>query len=48
MAIAVGLLIFSTYVGWRVGKIPTDRVSELLLIFYNMGGTYSASQPTSS
>jgi len=23
--------------GWKIGRMPTDRASELLLIFYNMG-----------
>jgi len=36
--VAVSLLFISTYAGWKIGRIPTDRVSELLLIFYNMGG----------
>ncbi|MBP1912097.1 complex I subunit 5 family protein [Thermococcus stetteri] len=34
---AVALLFVSTYAGWKIGRMPTDRVSELLLIFYNMG-----------
>jgi len=35
---AILLLIGTAYIGLRVGRMPTDRVSELLLIFYNMGG----------
>ena len=35
--LAVVLLFLSTYGGWRVGKMPTERISELLLIFYNIG-----------
>ena len=27
----------TTYLGWKIGRMPTERVSELLLIFYNMG-----------
>ncbi|ASJ02034.1 sodium:proton antiporter [Thermococcus profundus] len=34
---AVSILFLSTYAGWRLGRMPTDRASELLLIFYNMG-----------
>ncbi len=37
VAVAVSLLLVSTYAGWRIGRMPTERVSELLLIFYNMG-----------
>lgn len=36
---AVGgtILITAIYTGWKIGKMPTDRVSELFLIFYNAG-----------
>ncbi|NJF24215.1 complex I subunit 5 family protein [Thermococcus sp. Bubb.Bath] len=37
VTIAVALLLISTYAGWRMGRMPTDRASELLLIFYNVG-----------
>ncbi|MDV3103880.1 complex I subunit 5 family protein [Thermococcus waiotapuensis] len=35
--LAVVLLVAAPVAGWRVGRVPTDRVSELLLIFYNAG-----------
>ncbi len=35
--IAVLLLTGTAYLGMRIGRIPTDRASELLLIFYNIG-----------
>ncbi|ASJ01475.1 complex I subunit 5 family protein [Thermococcus gorgonarius] len=35
--VAITLLVAAPLAGWRVGRVPTDRVSELLLIFYNMG-----------
>ncbi len=35
--LAVALLIAAPIAGWKVGRVPTDRVSELLLIFYNAG-----------
>ncbi|WP_457751695.1 complex I subunit 5 family protein [Thermococcus sp.] len=34
---AMALLMAMAFAGWRIGKMPTDRASELLLIFYNMG-----------
>ena len=35
--LAVVLLIAAPLAGWKIGKMPTDRISELLLIFYNAG-----------
>ncbi len=35
--LALFFLISAPIIGWRIGKVPTDRVSELLLIFYNAG-----------
>ncbi|WP_297416602.1 complex I subunit 5 family protein [Thermococcus sp.] len=35
--LAVILLVAAPIAGWKVGKVPTERVSELLLIFYNVG-----------
>ena len=35
--LAVVLLIAAPLAGWRIGKVPTERVSEMLLIFYNVG-----------
>jgi len=35
--VAIIILIGTAYLGLRVGRMPTDMVSELLLIFYNMG-----------
>lgn len=35
--IALATLIATVYTGLRIGRMPTERVSELLLIFYNMG-----------
>ncbi|WP_456422150.1 complex I subunit 5 family protein [Thermococcus sp.] len=35
--IALAFLVVMLFLGWRIGRMPTDRVSELLLIFYNMG-----------
>ncbi|WP_297535122.1 complex I subunit 5 family protein [Thermococcus sp.] len=35
--LALTLLMLTTFAGWRVGRIPTDEVSEILLIFYNVG-----------
>ncbi len=35
--LAVVLLVISPIIGWKVGKVPTERISELLLIFYNAG-----------
>ncbi|CAI1493660.1 Formate hydrogenlyase subunit 3/Multisubunit Na+/H+ antiporter, MnhD subunit [Thermococcus nautili] len=35
--IALVTLVAMAVIGWRIGKMPTERVSELLLIFYNMG-----------
>ena len=35
--VALAVLVTSAYVGWKIGKMPTERISELLLIFYNMG-----------
>ncbi|WP_297506550.1 complex I subunit 5 family protein [Thermococcus sp.] len=35
--LAIGFLILGAIAGWKVGKVPTERVSELLLIFYNVG-----------
>ncbi|ACS33744.1 complex I subunit 5 family protein [Thermococcus gammatolerans] len=35
--IALITLVTMTFIGWKIGKMPTERVSELLLIFYNMG-----------
>ena len=35
--LAVALLVAAPIAGWKVGKVPTERVSELLLIFYNAG-----------
>ncbi|WP_297488285.1 complex I subunit 5 family protein [Thermococcus sp.] len=36
-SIGGSLLLLSLIAGWKVGNIPTDRTSELLLIFYNVG-----------
>jgi len=36
-AIALTFLLGSLFVGLRVGRLPTERVSELLLIFYSIG-----------
>ncbi len=35
--LALLTLVGTAYIGWKIGKMPTERVSELLLIFYNMG-----------
>ncbi|WP_297512929.1 complex I subunit 5 family protein [Thermococcus sp.] len=35
--IALVTLVAMAFIGWKIGKMPTERVSELLLIFYNMG-----------
>ncbi|WP_457742302.1 complex I subunit 5 family protein [Thermococcus sp.] len=35
--LAVLVLMATAFAGWKIGTIPTERVSELLLIFYNMG-----------
>jgi NADH:ubiquinone oxidoreductase subunit 5 (subunit L)/multisubunit Na+/H+ antiporter MnhA subunit len=35
--LALALLAGTALAGWRIGNMPTERVSELLLIFYNMG-----------
>ncbi|WP_297497176.1 complex I subunit 5 family protein [Thermococcus sp.] len=35
--LALGFLALGAIAGWKVGKVPTERVSELLLIFYNVG-----------
>jgi len=34
---AAAILLAALGTGWKIGRMPTDRVSELLLIFYNMG-----------
>jgi len=35
--VALALLMGTAFAGWRIGEMPTDRASELLLIFYNVG-----------
>ncbi|WP_297475729.1 complex I subunit 5 family protein [Thermococcus sp.] len=35
--LAVALLTAAPIAGWKLGRVPTERASEMLLIFYNVG-----------
>ncbi|WP_461864949.1 proton-conducting transporter transmembrane domain-containing protein [Thermococcus sp.] len=37
VSLGAAVLLTAILTGWKIGNIPTDRVSELLLIFYNIG-----------
>ncbi|NJE41956.1 complex I subunit 5 family protein [Thermococcus sp. GR6] len=35
--LSLTILIMTAFIGTKLGKMPTERISELLLIFYNVG-----------